>query len=668
MDLKPDHLTVNLHTDSQQERRIVVYFLKGFEPIGSAIRQASEPSVSKNYYFKFPDQAIPDGAFIDLEGPPSVWSMNKIGVHSHLLFFGMDAYWWKPSYLAGLAGPQHHSTGLWTDDGLKVQTLSNSGRFYIPLDYAKLGSTFETMIVKLFSILCVIGLFALLFSSYFWQLFATRKIDTEDYRRTFESLRQSNKVWTILGSLVLFITLVILSYPYMVHPSILIEDTMELSDTIAGGVNLLDPQTYNYYRGYPVFLTKWFASAAGVFPLVWQPTLYLGISILMMCLAMTTMAYSGIFTTRFMLLFGPLALFTGGFSVPPFYITLTGTLFTTTALLMALAVRPAPVRNFTWLPYLALIAILSWSGPYESQMLPLAVASLLLMGSGKKAFILAFMILLAAAYTLSSAEGMVQLSNILDSSIRTHFFRALVQYVFLLELFPDADYTIGLLIILAIVGVMVRFRDDRIYIKHSLIFLAVLLTSLLTFFISFKYHQYNGVLIPAHTIVSQYCWIIFILLSCDKMLQSLNNSAVAKVVGLILLSLCVVVFIAKGRTSTQLYQLKVENNTPDFIKAVNYAKTVDLKKDEFIQLWKVDQYNMITSAKFGSNNADAKSIAENRVPSEFLRYFLPISLDRGLNMMLLYDSTQNRINYSDQTTKAVPKRYFHRNRSNKKIK
>ena len=53
MDLKPDHLTVNLHTDSQQERRIVVYFLKGFEPIGSAIRQASEPSVSKNYYFKF---------------------------------------------------------------------------------------------------------------------------------------------------------------------------------------------------------------------------------------------------------------------------------------------------------------------------------------------------------------------------------------------------------------------------------------------------------------------------------------------------------------------------------------------------------------------------------------------------------------------------------------
>ena len=655
MDIQPRHLSVSLHTDTEEEQHLEVIFLKDNKGRGVAYKEVDQPKILKTYYFKYPSNFIPDAVFIDLGEPRATWTVEDIGIQARFFAFGIDAYKWEQADLTNLIRHDSSYISLQYNHDFKVTTIARPARFYLFLDYSKLKTSLEFILVKIFFITCIAGLLVLLLSNYFWRLFATRTVDAITFAKRSENLCKDDRVWIVLGSLLLFITLIVISYANLAHPGLYIEDTMELSDSMAGGASLLDPEKYTYYRGYTVFLSELFVSISGLFPLAWQPSLYQWISILMICLAMTVMAYSGLFVSKPILLMAPLVLCLGSFSGSAMYLTLTGTLFSSTALLMALAVRPLPTQANWLLAYLVLIGILVMSGPYTPLLIPLAFGLLLFNCSSKKSLILIAIMLLAIVYTSTSSSGMLQLTNVLDADVRTDYFKALVHYVLVLEMFATTDYRIGFLVCAFVVGLLVVYRGDRIYVKHSIIFLLLSLVSLSVFFLSFKYHQYRGAIINSHTVIAQLCWVIFILLTADKIIAQIKSSFIKAVIGLIIVVLFCSMLIAKDSAQSPRTSRPPDYNSklPGFFSAVNYVKKLKLQDNEFVQLWYKNIDGKIVSFKTGSDMPDAISINISHLPHKIRPYFLPISLERKMNMMIGFSQKKGRVGYSDGVFKDI---------------
>lgn len=322
---------------------------------------------------------------------------------------------------------------------------------------------------------------------------------------------------------------------------------------------------------------------------------------------------------------------------------------------MAISIRPAPNTTSYLLVYAVLIFVLAWSGPYTPQLIPLSVALLLLHASGKKTIVLILMTVLGVLYTLSAASGMVQFENIYDSTVRVGLFTALVRYVFLMELAPQASYEIGLLFILGIIAVMFAFRKDRTYLKHSIAFLGASLASLATYFISFKYHIYSGVLLDSHTVIAQFCWLVFVLLTLDKVLAAVANKPLNIALSF---SVCLAfVGFLYPKTSVQKndYVLVVDKTVPSFMQAIEQAHEVELAPGEFLQLWHINQFKQVTSVYFGDTSSSATSVDVDQLPEGVRAFAIPFSLDRDLNNILYYDPRANTIGYSHTgRTKTLP--------------
>lgn len=651
-------LWIELSPGSADSSNARVYFLSGGkvrheDALAVAVDAKKTKLDSTEIFAHMPRHLDVESVFLDLGTEPGQWEIARVYFRSWFLLFRLDAFEWRNADLAALARPYLNHSELDAGKTLTVTTKKYPHRFHLKLDRSTLKQSVQLVVAKVFMVAVLVLLYLLLISRYFWGLFSSRIEDALILRANAENNRRAHRTLIMIGSALLLLLMIVMGNENILSPGLYIEDSMELTDALAGNLSLFSPETYSYYRGYPVFLSEWFVAASSLFPLGWQPILYVVIGMFFAWLAINVMSTTGLITHPLMLLIAPLLLFIGSFNVPAMFLTLTGTFFSTTALLMALAVRPAPSNNVIYLFCFMLMCALALSGPYAPQVLPMACGLVLLMGSRRKTLLLLCLMCVAVLYTRGSASGMVQFENLLDPAIRAHFYNSVVQHLFLFGLSSVREFWVGLLICSLIIGLLVLFREDRLYVKHSLIFIASSLVSLLTYFISFKYGQYAGELISAHLIIAQFTWMMFVVITIDRFLRA--GSSRGWQVGVGMLTVIGIGLLLYGKKSVEapLEKLRPDSDLMVFLDSVEYADGLVLAENEFVQLWDVNHQGYVTSYRLGARGGDANSISRERFPEPYRKFVLPVDLEREDNMLLQLRSDSS-LWYSNQTVRILP--------------
>ena len=416
---------------------------------------------------------------------------------------------------------------------------------------------------------------------------------------------------------------------------------MQLSDITQGEVDLLSLDTYEYYRGYTVLITEWLVAAANCFPLTWQPHLYLFIGSVFMAVAVLVTVSSGIYSSKLVLTLAPVVLFFAAFTDPAFYITLTGVLFSSTALLMAIAFKPLPKSGLKLCMSLILVAILAFSGPYGTVLLPLSIALILYFGTRKNILFLSFIACLSVMYILSAESGMVALSNVFNPDVRMVFFRYLVEHILLLGLFPGVDYPIGFLLIFIALVPLIAYRKDTLFVKMSLIFIATALASFTTYFLSNKFAQYMGEVISSHTVIAQFCWLLFVLLCIDRVAIRVSNKVVTSILACITIAFFSWVIVNKQAAVARHVVLKPDSDLGVYLSAVESAKAHVVSDNEFLQLWHIDRLGFISSFRKGDGS---QAVEKGKLPEYMWPFYSTQNFDRKSKSMFTLDSKENAIN------------------------
>ncbi len=654
-----DSLWIEVSTTKEFEGEVKAYFLRDKKVVHSD--QSTRHSKGNTILLSqnLPKHVEHDGIFFDLGRKPNSWRVENVSVRSSFLIFRLKAYDWPLQGFEEQLSTYLDSSTIKSGVKPRIVTKKWPFRFHLQLDSSKLSQSTELLLLKAFVALSLVGLYSFLLSGYFKRLLTTRKKDYLLFVEQFEQFRDSHKFERYFGALALLLLMLFLGREIILQPGLYIEDSMEFTDALADNLNLFDPATYDYYRGYPVLLTKWIVYFTTFFPLEWQPYLYVGFGVGMCWIAMVALSNSVLLQTRAAVILGPTLLFVGSFNVPTMYLSLTGVFFSSIALLVALVLRPSPKSWLGFFMFAALLAILAWSGPYAPQILPIALALLLLASSGKKNVLLIGLMVLAVLYTLNSASSMVQLNHALDSQIRAEFFNAYTAFILTFGVMGDPGYKLGLAILTFSTLILVWYRNDRLYVKHAVIFILSSMASLTTYFISFKYIQYGGELISAHLVIAQFFWMVFCVLTLDRIFRSIQtfkfaiiNAQLASFLFAALITS--VLFVGKKQTAFIEDQLKPDQDLGLFLEAVEYFKNHQLKADEFVQLWDVNSQAYVTSFRKGSTSPTSISVSLNDVPSEYQKFVLPVDLERRENTMLQYYFHHSSLWYSDLSIKPIP--------------
>lgn len=647
----PSHLGLILKGEAQGRQKIEFYYLEKSEAKGIAFRHTQDLSQSQPYYFSFPQHFSPDRIVIDLGVPPSAWTIEDVVVHVDFLLFGFDGYRWDMPAIESIVKPIESSTVFRFDEKFHIAAIKEPARFTLNLDYSKARPTAALIVAKLTCILLIISFVMLLASGYLWRLFRYREVDLTTLETNYSFIHSQRRPWLILGAAVLGSVLLYMLFPHIQSPGFHIEDTMQFSDISSGQIDLLNLSTYEYYRGYTVLISEWLVAAANLFPLSWQPHLYLLSSSFLLVFAVITAAHSGIYSSKLVLTIAPSALLFGAFTEPAFYITLTGVLFSSTALLMAISFRPPPTSIAKLSVYLVVACVLAFSGPYGSVLLPLSIALLLFFGTRRNILFLSVIASLSVLYILSAQSGMVTFSNVFDSHIRMVFFKYLVEHIWLLGLFPGIDYPIGFLLIFIAVLSLIIYRRDTLFVKMSLIFLATSLASFLSYFLSSKFQQYAGDVISSHTVIAQFCWVLFVLLCIDRFATTLTSILSSSVFATAVVLTFSCVIITKQSVLADHVTLLPDPNLKRYLTAVQYAKVHPIENNNFLQLWHVDRLGFVTSFHKGHG---PNPTPRSELPEYVKPFYLAKNLQRQQKTMFIYDRKESVINVSLLGDKVAP--------------
>ena len=645
---QPKLLRLTLSSEVQGEQRIDTFFYeKNQDPAGIAHQNASDFSEARDFYFLYPQHFVADATVVHLGSVASEWKIDSIEARAHFFMFSLEAYHWPFRSVPELIFTNQKSTSIEIDESLVVKDSVRRPRLHLNLDLDNAIEKPDFVLIKLLFIVAICGVLVMMFNGYIWRLLTTRETDFRNFETIYYKSLNDRRLWMVLGCLIAFAILLFKTSTHWHYPSLHIEDSMEFSDFASGRLSLLSSDAYFYYRGYFVFVSKWLGALANLFPITWQAHMYMLLGCLMMFAAVTVVSYNGMFRSPLALTIAPAAILFGAFTNQVFYVSLTGVLFSSTVLAMGMIIRPLPKSSWWLLLYCLLTAALVWSGPYGAQMLPFAVGSILLFGDKKKTAFLVFVIIAAVLYAGSSQPGMVQLDNLLDSKVRIALFNGLTEYIFLLQLFGEVDYRIGLAIVVMIVVAFYFFRRDHLFTKLSLIFLMTGLSSFMAYFISFKYHQYQGLILSSHIGISQMCWILFLLLCVDRISRAINRNlsilssnshwAVSQKwqIGFAVL---VVLIFASMLIRKDLRLLSQERILPsaemhEFFAAVDDVKKMDMPPGHFAQLWIKNQYLFSTTFVRRAEPSATTPIPTSMLPKSAQPFAIEVDFNRNVNTM-----------------------------------
>jgi len=316
-----------------------------------------------------------------------------------------------------------------------------------------------------------------------------------------------------------------------------------------------------------------------------------------------------------------------------------------------IAFSPPPTSAKKLGCYLFLVCILAFSGPYGSVLLPLSIALLLYFGTLRNVIFLSTIACLSALYILSAESGMVTLSNIFEPDVRMIFLSYLVEHILLLGLFGRVDYSIGIGVIFIAIVPLLIYRKDTLFVKMSLIFIATSLASFISYFLSAKFGQYAGKVISSHTVIAQFCWLLFVLLCVDRFANRLSNKLSISALSASIVVAFSYVIITKQSIVADYVRLLPDPKLQGYLKAVQYAKTHPIKDNDFLQLLHIDRLGFVTSFHRGNGS---KPVPESDLPDYVKPFYITTDLQRKQKYMFRYSNKKSVINVSKTGEQIAP--------------
>ncbi len=226
------------------------------------------------------------------------------------------------------------------------------------------------------------------------------------------------------------------------------------------------------------------------------------------------------------------------------------------------------------IPFFILLAFLIWSGPYSVLAVPFCVAFLFLF-KGKTPLFLS-VIGVTLAYALSVEKSTIMLGNLLDYDILYLWFHTLMTKVFFMGM-KDSVNTERIILLLAIfIPLLTYLRHEKFYLKNTLLFFIVIVSSFAPLFLSKKYLLYQTIY-PCHSLIAQFFYLVFILYSCDKLLGKLNTSNERKAGLLLISAVCSFIFVDNSRHRDK-WETPIMTNIPLFLQTVKEAEELHLEE------------------------------------------------------------------------------------------
>ncbi len=344
-----------------------------------------------------------------------------------------------------------------------------------------------------------------------WQYFL-------EFRQTTRPLhdRDGRRPWPLLVFAVacFLVLLCCRSWGNLTHPALYMEDSAHYFNAYYGGQRDF-ALILQHPNGYYNIINNLIAWAAATMDVRVQPTVYHLFSLCLGVTVATCMAFTGLIRSKAILLVTPLALGLSGMNHMYYYVSLTFQMYNVVVLLLCLLFFPPPGTRAGMAGLMALAALLVWSGPYSVVAAPAALLILLMYPWGRRSVLASWVILCVAGYSVSLSGGMIQLANILDPDIRKTIVDVLFGQIFLLDLLgPATPFYVGL-VCLGIGAALFYLRQDSLYLKTSILLLAIIVLSLAPLFLSKKISLYQAIF-PCHTYIAQFFWVFFLLYTLDS--------------------------------------------------------------------------------------------------------------------------------------------------------
>ncbi|MCI5211715.1 MAG: hypothetical protein D3910_23700, partial [Candidatus Electrothrix sp. ATG2] len=405
-----------------------------------------------------------------------------------------------------------------------------------------------------------------------------------------------------------------------------VEDA-ELFSHYYGKVQPLSDIVTNFSgQPYKTLITKFFAWCFAYFDVRIQPYLYLWTGFCWGICAASCFFCSGLIRSRAVLCIGPLLVGLVGMNHIFYYNTIIYIMYTCLAVLLVLLFYPAPKSIFTTFMLAIPFAIFPWAGPYSAVIIPVTLLMLLLFRQslGKRQWLLLLSCCSAFAYYLTVQGGTSKIMRLKKMWVIRAYFDSLLDRVIFFDLFFQVSPWFWLLFLCIVGGSFFHFRKDVVFIKNSILMLAIIFSSFTLFYLSSKLPAYLYPK-PCHIFISLFFWCIYLLYVVDYFFQRYGENKM--VVSVFSVTVCLIILF-NNRKFPETYRVPLLPTTGEYVTTIHMLEQQRFEtKNQYVIVKQANyQHHFFhPEAQVGSRRVDAQQVLRSDLP-DFLQneFALPL--------------------------------------------
>jgi len=397
-------------------------------------------------------------------------------------------------------------------------------------------------------------------------------LNRETYQLDWGDFFAENKAYIWGGLLIYVVVMLARSWENFSQPGFYAEDSLHYFNYYYGNtrsfVDIFQAPNgyYNIYNN----LMAWLIAKADI---LFQPFCYQLAAISLAVLTVAAFSLSGLIRSKYILIMSPLLLGFSGLNHIYYYISLTFQMYVIIVFLMVLLFWQKSSVSLFNLLYFLLACFMIWSGPYSVLIVPFCLTFIVLF-KGKN-FLFSGLLLISITYVFSVSKSTIMFENLFDSNITGMWGKSLVLHIFYMNLQDSINMERLLLIPATIIPLLIYLRKEKYYLKTTLLFAVVIISSLAPFFLSEKYLLYQTIY-PCHIMIAQFFWLAFVLYSLDMILLKMKRFQSTAGIALMLGITSFIVY--DNYSHIEKFKVPVLSSTKAFVKTVKEVEQMGLKE------------------------------------------------------------------------------------------
>jgi hypothetical protein len=426
---------------------------------------------------------------------------------------------------------------------------------------------------------------------------------------------KSCRLWFFAGCLLFIAVNLVRSRSVLSNIGFYVEDASLFSHYYGKVQPLVDVARDFFGQPYKIVITKFFAWCFAYFDVRIQPYLYLWTGFCWGTCAACCFFRSGLIRSRTVLCIGPLLVGLVGLNHVFYYNTIVYIMYTCPAVLLALFFYPAPKSIFTTLLIGIAFAVFPWAGPYSAVIIPVSLLMLLLFWQslGRKRWLLLLSCCSAFAYYLTVQGGTSKIMRLKIMWVIRAYFDALLDRVIFFDFFPRVSPWFWLLFLFLVGGSFFHFRRDAVFIKNSVLMLAIIFGSFTLFYLSSKLPVYLHPK-PCHIFISLFFWCIYLLYVVDCFFQRYGENKIA--VSVFSAAVCLIILF-NNRKFPETYRVAPLPTTGEYVATIHTLEQQDFDEENkyvIVRQANYQHYFCHPHVQVGSRKPDAQQILRSDLP------------------------------------------------------